>query len=137
MAKKRIEVFEKNAMNGEVENFQLCNDFGEVSDGYHTFNELYDYRMIYNALWFNELSKTHPEYDVHKAKRHRGGELCFGGGWFIVMCELPTGQISNHYELKYWDLFDIPEKEKSNLWDGHTPHDAYERMMNYIKNGLT
>lgn len=42
------------------------------------------------------------------------------------MAELPTGQISNHYEMKDWDLFNIPEKEKANMWDGHSPQDVYE-----------
>ena len=89
---------------------------GEVSDGYHTFNELYEYRLLYNAAFFNELAKQNL-YDVHKSKKHSDGEDCFGGGWFIVMAELPTGQISNHYELKDWDLFQVPEKEKANIWD--------------------
>lgn len=26
---------------------------GEVSDGFHTFDELYHYRMLYNAAFFN------------------------------------------------------------------------------------
>jgi hypothetical protein len=37
----------------------------EISDGYHTFNELYEFRKMYNAVLFNlwaELEK----YDVHK-----------------------------------------------------------------------
>lgn len=130
---KRIEIFVKNEKSGKVEDFQLHNSFEDVSDGYHTFKELYDYRMIYNALWFNELYKTHPEYDIHKSLRHSDGEKCFGGGWFIVMAELPTGQISNHYEDMYWDMFNIPEKEKSNIWDGHTPQQAYKRMVEFIE----
>lgn len=81
-------------------------DKGEISDGYHTFNELYYYRMLYNAAFFNML----PKEWTHKSKRHNDGEECFGGGWFIVMANLPTGQISNHYELKDWNLFQIPEK---------------------------
>lgn len=131
--KKRIEVFVKNIKSGKVEDFQLVDSFENLSDGYHTFKELYDYRMIYNALWFNELALNHPEYHVHKSRKHHDGENCFGGGWFIVMAELPTGQISNHYEEQYWDLFKIPEKEKSNEWDGHTPQQAYKRMINFIK----
>ena len=135
MSDKRIEIFVKNATSGKIEDFQLYKSFEDVTDGYHTFKELYDYKMAYNAAWFNELSKTHPEYDIHKSKRHSDGELCFGGGWFIVMAELPTGQISNHYEMKYWNLFNnVPEKEKSNEWDGHTPQDAYNRMIDFIKN---
>lgn len=104
-------------------------DMGEVSDGYHTFNELYYYRMLYNAAFFNLL----PKEWVHKSKRHHTGEECFGGGWFIVMANLPTGQISNHYEFKDWDLFQIPEKEIADEWDGHTPQEAAERLHKYLQ----
>lgn len=104
-------------------------DMGEVSDGYHTFNELYYYRMLYNAAFFNLL----PKEWVHKSKKHHTGEECFGGGWFIVMANLPTGQISNHYELKDWDLFQVPEKEFADEWDGHTPQEAAERLHSYLQ----
>lgn len=103
-------------------------DKGEISDGYHTFNELYYYRMLYNAAFFNML----PKEWVHKSKKHHDGEDCFGGGWFIVMANLPTGQISNHYELKDWDLFQIPEKEVADKWDGHTPQEAADRLHKYL-----
>ena len=103
-------------------------DMGEVSDGYHTFNELYYYRMLYNAAFFNLL----PKEWVHKSKRHHTGEECFGGGWFIVMANLPTGQVSNHYELKDWDLFKVPEKEFADEWHGHTPQEAAERIREYL-----
>ena len=107
-------------------------DMGEVSDGYHTFNELYEYRLLYNASMFNELAKQNL-YDVHKSKRHSDGEIPFGdSNWFIVMAELPTGQISNHYEMKDWDLFDIQEKEIANEWDGHTPKDVAERLRRFL-----
>jgi hypothetical protein len=102
---------------------------GEISDGYHTFNELYYYRMLYNAAFFNLL----PKEWVHKSKRHHTREECFGGGWFIVMAELPTGQISNHYELKDWDLFQVPEKEFADEWDGHTPQEAAKRLHEYLR----
>ena len=103
-------------------------DKGEISDGYHTFNELYYYRLLYNAAFFNLL----PKEWVHKSKRHHDGEECFGGGWFIVMANLPTGQISNHYEIKDWDLFHIPEKETADEWDGHTPQEAAERLHKFL-----
>lgn len=104
-------------------------DMGEVSDGYHTFNELYYYRMLYNAAFFNLL----PKGWVHKSKRHHTGEECFGGGWFIVMANLPTGQISNHYELKDWGLFQVREKEFADEWDGHTPQEAADRLRKYLQ----
>lgn len=105
-------------------------ELGIMSDGFHTFNELYEYRKIYNAAFFNSIVG---KYDVIKSKRHYTGELCFGGGWFIVIAQLPSGQISNHYELKDWDLFKIPEKQYAYEWDGHTPEDAKRRLIEFIK----
>ena len=112
-----------------IPSLQQEQDMGDVSDGYHTFNELYYYRMLYNAAFFNLL----PKEWVHKSKRHHTGEECFGGGWFIVMANLPTGQISNHYELKDWDLFRVPEKEFADEWDGHTPQEAAKRLHEYLQ----
>jgi hypothetical protein len=112
----------------------LGDNIGEFSDGYHTFNELYDYRKAYNAAFFNELAK-HGLYDIHKSRLHSDGKIPFDNdNWFIVMAELPTGQISNHYEMKDWDLFDIPEKEKANVYDGHSSQDVYKRLIEYLKN---
>lgn len=101
---------------------ELC-DSGEASDGYHTFNELYDFRREYNAALVNT-----GVWKAHKSHRHHDGELCFGGGWFIVMIETPFGQISNHYEDKYWDEFHCEEKEVADEWDGHTEKDVLERL---------
>lgn len=101
---------------------------GETSDGYHTFNELYAYRKGYNALAFNSWA-ARGLYDVHKSWKHSDGEPCFGGGWFIVMAETPAGQISNHYKTDDWSLFQIPERERANLYDGHTPQVALDRVL--------
>lgn len=107
-------------------------DKGNISDGYHTFNELYEYRLLYNASMFNELAKQ-CLYDVHKSKKHSDGTIPFGDkNWFIVQAELPTGQISNHYEMKDWGLFNIPEKEKANPYDGHTPQDVTKRLREFL-----
>ena len=106
----------------------------ELSDGYHTFNELYEFRKVYNAALFNEWAQNgdgsgNAKYNVHKSIRHNDGELCFGGGWFIVVAILPTGQISNHYKMKDWDLFKIPFTEKAEFpFDGHTPKDVITRL---------
>jgi hypothetical protein len=100
----------------------------DISDGYHTFKELYEFRKLYNAALFNEWAEN-GKVEVYKSKRHFDGEECFGGGWFIVVAILPTGQISNHYELKDWDLFKIPECEKSRYeFDGHTSEDVIKRL---------
>lgn len=108
-------------------------DMGEVSDGYHTFNELYDFRKTYNALLFNEWAKN-GKYDVHKSRKHHDGEECFGGGWFVVVAVLPAGQITNHYEMEDWDMFQVPEVEKAkHEFDGHTASDSLDRMKELIE----
>lgn len=109
----------------------------DLSDGYHTFDELYEFRKLYNAALFNEWAKSnitgkpvpYPKFDVHKSWKHSDGEDCFGGGWFIVVAILPTGQISNHYKAQDWDLFNIPEAKKAKYeFDGHTPKDVIDRL---------
>lgn len=118
-----------------------------TSDGYHTFKELYEIRKAYNVALFNEWgqnkefyfdtsggrakSMSKSKYNVHKSWKHHDGELCFGGGWFIVVAVLPTGQISNHYKAEDWDLFNIPEVEKALFpFDGHTTQDVIDRLIN-------
>jgi len=104
---------------------------GNTSDGYHTFNELYEFRKAYNAALFNEWAAG-GKCSVHKSWRHHDGELCFGGGWFIVVAVLPNGQISNHYEAKDWKLFDVPETERALFeFDGHTSIDVVARLKAY------
>ena len=139
--KKWIELKEQ-ALEMEKEQSTITED---TSDGYHTFKELYEFRKIYNATLFNEWGKQMeknpkwvsednqpvnlPKYDVHKSWRHNDGELCFGGGWFIVVANLPSGQISNHYQAQDWDLFDIPVYEKAKYpFDGHTSKDVLDRL---------
>ena len=51
-------------------------DPSTVTDGFHTMQELYDYRLAYNACLFNEWAER-GKYDVHKSWRHSDGELCF------------------------------------------------------------
>lgn len=117
------DIFEKTYLHED--------EMGNISDGYHTFNELYRYRMLYNAAFFNELAKG--DIKVCKSHKHYDGEECFGGGWFIVMAELPTGQISNHYENRYWELFNIHELDTAWEWDGHTSNEAADRIESYLK----
>lgn len=101
-------------------------------DENHTMPELYEYRMLYNALAFKHLP---PEIPVMKSWRHSAGELCFGGGWFIVLAVLPNGQVSNHYSEEHWDLFDIPEVEFPPAYDGHSPEEAADRLRAFLLRG--
>ena len=85
-----------------------------------TNQELYDFRLVLNALLFNEWAETR-KYEVYKSQRHHDGEPCFDGEWFIVVAILPSGQVTNHYHIKYWDYFKIPSYPKvKDEFDGHT-----------------
>jgi hypothetical protein len=100
---------------------------GDMSDGYHTHNELYHYRMLYNVHTLHAFAAV--GWNVTRSWRHHSGEECFGGGWFVVQADTPAGQITNHYEAEHWQLFEgIPEVELSPAWDGHTPPIAAQRL---------
>lgn len=113
-----------------------------ISDGYHTFEELYEMRMLLNAHLFNEW-KASGKYTVFKSIYHsHNGEVvpCFGGGWFLVVAKFPTigKQISFHYETKYWELFKIPavffvEFDDHYKYDGHTSKDVAEILTELLK----
>ena len=116
---------------------------GSTSDGYHTFDELYFYRLLYNANLVNTIIYNNSRVsagfmlpiNICKSYKHSDGKLCFGGGWFVVVMETPFGQITNHYENKYFDMFCCPAVDVAPLWDGHTPQQAAERLYklnNYI-----
>lgn len=92
---------------------------GNLSDGYHTFNGLYYQRMVL----FAALVKAFKDR-ARKSYRHEDGELCFGGGWFIVGIDTPEGNYTYHYENKDFDLFDCEELPVAKHWDGHTEEDV-------------
>jgi hypothetical protein len=99
-------------------------DIEDVSDGFHTFNDLYEQRMILFAALVNAYRDK-----AWKSLRHEDGEPCFGGDWFIVGIDTPKGSYSYHYGIKYWDVFDCRILPRAKHWDGHTEKDAMERLM--------
>ena len=96
-------------------------DMGEVSDGYHTFNQLYHQR----AVLFAALVKQNKD-KAWKSFKHSDGEFCFGedSEMFIVGIDTPEGSYTYHYHKKYWDMFDCRELVVGKEWDGHTEEDV-------------
>lgn len=106
---------------------------GEASDGYHTHNELYQFRLLYHAHAVRGWVAA--GVPVVKSWRHSDGEPCFGGGWFIVVAQLPTaGQVSNHYPAESWELFQVPEVDRAPF-DGHTSADVAARLRLELQQG--
>jgi hypothetical protein len=104
-------------------------DPSQISDGYHTFEELYEHR---HALTLS-LMKARPDLFWY-SRRHNDGELCFGdGSWFILGAELPVaGGITYHLPMRLWDaatLTGATELEIGRDWDGHTATDVANRLM--------
>ena len=94
-------------------------DISDLSDGYHTFKQLYYQRM----MLFATIVKQNKD-KAWKSLRHEDGELCFGGGWFVVGIDTPKGSYTYHYEDKYFGIFDCIELECGKHWDGHTEEDV-------------
>ena len=106
-------------------------EIDDVSDGFHTFRQLYYQRM----MLFATIVKQNKD-KAWKSLRHEDGELCFGGGWFIVGIDTPEGSYTYHYEDNYFSLFDCIELERGKPWDGHTEKDV-TRLLSLEQNPKT
>lgn len=100
----------------------------QVSDGYHTFNELYEHRCrLFIALCHTLY--THKDANVWKSWKHCDGSTW--NGWFImgVNFNYLEDQITYHLPARLWDAAKVPELEIATTWDGHTPDDVLERLL--------
>jgi hypothetical protein len=99
----------------------ISGDNIEVSDGFHTIDEIYAHRV----MLFLALLKSYPQISW-KSKLHSDGSSY--EGWFTAGMNLPSGQISYHVPDKYWEkLPEIAEFEKGPF-DGHTSDDVLKRL---------
>ena len=94
-----------------------------ISDGYHTFRELYEERT---AL-FCALCNLMPEISW-KSKKHfdEANDPMYEGD-FLAGIDSPDGTIAFHVKLEYWDEFDIPEIDHAPYYDGYSSKDVLAR----------
>lgn len=117
---------ENKKMNIEKINKILSEkDCNKISDGYHTFEELYYDRMYLFSIICNN-NKT----SAWKSKKHDDGKMF--DDFFIVGITTYQGDFTYHYHLKYWELFEVSEVEFAPPWDGHTRSDI-SRLKNVEK----
>ena len=96
-------------------------DTGSVSDGYHTFDELYAHRSSLFAVLCSLLKDR-----SWKSRLHSDGTMF--DGMFVAGVDTPDGQATYHCEDAWWGSFDCPELERAPEFDWHTPEDVLERL---------
>ena len=97
---------------------------GEVSDGYHTFNELYRHRCLLFCMALIGADES------FKASKHADGSEW--DGWFIAGMKLPAGWITYHLPDSMWSLCPVPDVAMAPEWDGHTSNDVCDRMQHFL-----
>ena len=101
---------------------KIPNKTVDISDGYHTFTELYHHRAILFSVICNNLKHL-----AWKSKVHDDGTMF--DNMFIVGINTPNGQATYHYDIEpYWNMFDVKVLDKAPAWDGHTSEQAIERI---------
>ena len=103
---------------------------GDMSDGYHTFDELYEHRCL---LWINLLLSDGCPGQARWCKDHFKG-------WDLLACYGPTNefQMSYHVPMKYRHLYEPYIKEVTkeyveSVFDGHTSKDVAERLLKWAQ----
>lgn len=100
---------------------------GDLSDGYHTYNELYHHRAVLFSVIVNQNKSI-----SWKSKKHHDGTMY--DGMFIVGIDTPQGQYSYHYDIEpYWNMFECKELDNAPEWDGHKPKDI-DRLLSIDDN---
>lgn len=94
---------------------------GDISDGYHTFNELYEHRTILFASICNMNAEI-----AWKSWQHADGTMY--KDMFIAGITTNEGTATYHCESEYWDNFVVQELEYAPEFDGHTPEVALARI---------
>jgi hypothetical protein len=120
---------------------------GQISDGYHTFREIYDHRMTLFVAYLQLLQlksnreagqEFDPEFTVGWSYNHHESDKPMFEGMVIAWAQhVPTGkQISYHLGAEmYAPLLTharIPEHPHAIKWDGHTSHDVIMRLTRWI-----
>lgn len=105
-------VIAKNLINED----EIAKNIGNISDGYHTFDELYNHRMILFSIVCNTYKDK-----AWKSWKHEDGTMY--DYYFIVGIRTKLGDYTYHYRRDEWNMFDVKEIDNAPRWDGHEPKD--------------
>lgn len=102
---------------------------GEISDGFHTIDELYAHRIELFIALLRHYS-THPLVKnlVWRSTHHSDGTSY--DGWFVLgIYTEPGKQITYHLPMNKWeDCRFANARLSAPEWDGHTAEDVLERL---------
>ena len=100
-------------------------DKSKISDGYHTFEELYQHRV---ALFLIILKQN--KDIAFKTLRNKEGEEWMG--WGIAGMETNFGQITYHIPIKDYKKLGVKEINKNSKYDGHNASDTLNRLSQFL-----
>lgn len=103
----------------------------EVSDGSHTFRDLYTHRYYLFCL----AMTMYPEVSWRTLKHNSKDKDPMYEGYFLAGMDLPTGRVTYHVEIPFWNLLDnlgIQTLSEAPKHDGSSPEDCLERIFNFI-----
>jgi hypothetical protein len=104
-------------------------DTNLISDGYHTFGELYDHRIELFIALCRKLAEHEPEKrKVWRSRLHSDG-TGFDGFFVMGIGREPGEQITYHLPDTKWEATDFAETlDRALEWDGHTSNDVLKRI---------
>ena len=107
-------------INNEIKEYKnrTKNSADDISDGYHTFGDLYKHRTYLLAL-----AMIHLPY-AWKARKHEDGTMF--DGMFVVGFPTPNGMVTYHCDNEYWNDFKIPEIPHAPHFDGYSDADVLD-----------
>ena len=100
-----------------------------ISDGYHTFDELYDHRItLYIALCKSMKDDLGDWRNVWRSQKHFDGSNY--DGWYILGIGKEKGhQITYHIPNERWEeTYFADTLETAPEFDGHTSQDVLNRI---------
>jgi hypothetical protein len=101
-------------------------DTNKISDGYHTFGELYEHRIALFIALCREFAKKRPE---ETAGEKMVWKLLPKDGWFVMGISFTVGkQITYHLPESKWDETQFAWIPSEYNFDGHTSNDVLERL---------
>lgn len=114
----------------------VTKDVGETSDGFHTFNELYEHRHMLTLALMREMSVGYHRHRVTFSNQHHDGTRMTG--FFLVTFSLfidgsnnPTN-VTYHLPDRLWDAAiktGAAMTPRGEPWDGHTSQDVLKRLL--------